>query len=480
MLIHRPMFLMVLMGLPLLFLAYRWKIFPGKRLLYLATLPAITSLLMVQDPLQGGKIADITFLGWLLIIVGILDGIVLVVAILDMLAMLGARHFSCKRNMLRIASQGKKHEVEIELTNQANRGCAVEIKDDIPDWFEADPPEFQTLLEAKSRTQFTYDLTSKKRGSALLTCIHLLVHSPLKLWRGFYQVPCESEINVYPDMKQITEYDLLARTNRLNLLGLRRSRKIGQDNEFERLRDYTQDDNYKHIDWRSTARRQKLTVRDFQSNQSQRIIFMVDCGRMMTGKSDGITLLDHSLNAMLMLSYVALRQGDSVGMISFSDRIHNYTPPKSGLKHVNRLLHVSCDQHANYVESRYDDAFLYLRTHCLKRSLVVLVTNLIDEINSHQIHQYMGSLSGRHLPLAVLLRDHALYSAVNEFEETASPSKDSPIVYEAAAAVDVLNWRQQVISDLRHQGVLALDVFPEQLTSEMINQYLEIKARHLL
>ena len=102
---------------------------------------------------------------------------------------------------------------------------------------------------------------------------------------------------------------MLARTNRLSLMGVRRTRKIGQDNEFERLRDYTRDDNYKHIDWRSTARRSKLTVKDFQANQSQRLLFLIDCGRMMTNEADGLSLLDHALNAMLMLSYVALKQG---------------------------------------------------------------------------------------------------------------------------------------------------------------------------
>jgi len=348
----------------------------------------------------------------------------------------------------------------------------------LPQSFVAEPDKFAIKIGGQSKTQFAYDFVCNKRGQSQLECVHLLVHSPLGLWRAFYQVPFESTVNVYPDMKQITEYDLLARTNRLSLLGMRRSRRIGQDNEFERLRDYSQDDNYKHIDWHATARRHKLTVRDFQANQSQRIIFMVDCGRMMTGTAGDISLLDHSLNAMLMLSYVALRKGDSVGMISFSDRVHNYTPAKSGVKHINRLLHATYNQHANYVESRYDDAFLYLKTHCLKRSLVILVTNLIDEINAHQIKQYLGSLTGRHLPLGVLLRDQEVFDAIDEFESVPRPSKKT--IFEAAAATEVLTWRHQIIRDLKHQGVLAMDLFPEQLTSELVNQYLEIKARHLL
>jgi uncharacterized protein (DUF58 family) len=266
----------------------------------------------------------------------------------------------------------------------------------------------------------------------------------------------------------------LARTNRLSLLGVRRTRRIGQDNEFERLRDYTPDDNYKHIDWRSTARRRKLTVRDFQTNQSQRLMFMLDCGRMMTNEAAGLSLLDHALNAMLMLSYVALTHGDSVGLICFSDEIHCYVPPTSGLHQMNRLLHASFDRFPNLVESRYDQAFLYLASHCRKRSLVVLISNLIDEVNANQVGQYLRSFVGKHLPLGVLLRDRRL------FEAAEAPPMADDALYRAAAAADILAWRHQVLTDLDTSGVLSLDVFPEDLTAPLVNSYLEIKARHLL
>ena len=191
------------------------------------------------------------------------------------------------------------------------------------------------------------------------------------LWRRYLTYPVETTIHVYPDMKQLAEYAVFARKNRLNLLGVRRTRQIGQDNEFERLRDYTLDDNYRYIDWRASARRLKLTVKDFQTSQSQRIIFLLDCGRLMTGESSGLSLLDHSLNAALMLSYVALKQGDSVGLIAFADEILSYVPPQGGMNQMNRFLHAAFDKFPKLVESRYDEAFLYLNTHCRKRSLVV-------------------------------------------------------------------------------------------------------------
>ena len=323
-----------------------------------------------------------------------------------------------------------------------------------------------------------YEFRSRRRGAFTLGQVYLRTRSALGLWRRFLNYPVDTVIHVYPDMKQLSEYAILARTSRLSLMGVRRTRKIGQDNEFERLRDYTPDDNYKHIDWRTTARRNKLTVKDFQTNHSQRIIFMLDCGRMMTNNSSGLSLLDHSLNAMLMLSFVALRQGDSVGLVCFSDQIHTFVPPRSGMAQMNRLLHAGFDRFPRLIESRYDEAFVYLDTHCKKRSLVVLMTNLIDEVNSHQVHRYLTNLVGRHLPLGVLLRDHSLFDAADG-ADLRLPVTDRKL-FRAAAAAEILTWRHQVLTDLEHRGVLALDVFPEDMTAPLVNRYLDIKARHLL
>ncbi len=270
------------------------------------------------------------------------------------------------------------------------------------------------------------------------------------------------------------EYALLARTNRLSLVGVRRTRRIGQDNEFERLRDYTPDDNYKFIDWRSTARRGRLTVKDFQANQSQRVMFLVDCGRMMTNRHAGLSLLDYALNALLMLSFVALRQGDSVGLLCFSDQIHCYVPAKGGMAQMNRLLHATYDRFPRLVESRYDQAFLHLASHARKRSLVVLLTNVIDDVNAGQIQRYLANQVGRHLPLGVLLRDRRMFSLAD------GPVESDSQLFTAVAAAEVLLWRRQAIADLQSSGVLTVDAFPEQLTAQLVNRYLDAKARHLL
>lgn len=442
-------------------LGYFQRIYPNAALILVALVPAALSLGLLVSPLML----------WPVILA---DAVVAVVALIDLFSLPSPKVFSVERRAGRVASLAKPHPVSLTVSNHSLRPRVVWVKDGVPHELNATPERFHLAVPPRSRSTVEYRIRATRRGAFNLSNVYLRARSRWGLWQRYLQYPAETTINVYPDMQQLSQYAVMARTNRLSLLGVRRTRRIGQDNEFERLRDYTQDDNYKHLDWRSTARRGKLTVKDFQANQSQRLIFLLDCGRMMTNRSSGLSLLDHSLNAMLMLSYVALQRGDSVGLLSFSDEIHNYVPPRGGLAQMNRLLHASFDRFPRLVESRYDRAFLYLASQCRKRSLVVLITNVIDDVNSHQIEQYLGNLVGRHLPLGVLLRDRRVF----DFVETENPRGSD--LFRAAAAAETLIWRHQVLTDLQSRGVLSLDVFPEDLTAPLINRYLEIKARHLL
>ncbi|QEG21173.1 DUF58 domain-containing protein [Mariniblastus fucicola] len=483
-LVQRPLIMLLLMAAPFLLAVRTRSVFPTRLMLGIFSCLAGSSLLIAVGPglityLLGFSSPLVARI--LIAVVVALDVLLLLVAFADFFTVVSASKLSASRSMLRIASLGKPHDVEIELVNKSTYRVKVSVKDDLPGSFKATPANFDTVVEPLSRAVFDYRIVSDMRGKYSMDCVYVEVRSFAGLWKGLYKLPAESMLYVYPDMRQIAEYDLLARTNRLSLVGVRRTRKIGQDNEFERLRDYTADDNYKNIDWRSTAKRRKLTVKDFQTSQSQRIIFMLDCGRLMTGMSGRFDMLDHALNAILMLSYVALKQGDAVGLICFSDKVHSFTPPRTGLRHINHLLNATFDQKASYVESRFDDAFFYLQRNCPKRSLVVLVSNVLDEVNANQVLQFSSQLTGRHLPLCVFARDHDLYQMVDKYSDQVDAGGASDkTLYEAAASASILSWRKQVITDLQHQGVLAIESFPEDMTAQLVNQYLEIKARHLL
>ena len=468
----------------------RWGgVYPHRPLMLLLLAPSFLALWIV-------------FLPGVWPAVVVVDVVIALVALIDLWGMRKSHRLKVERKIGTIASLAKPHPVELTVTNHSSGDWSVWVRDGLSDGLSGEPAEFCVVLPAERRATLQYHLMAHRRGAFELEHVYVRLRSRWGLWNRYLQLPCRSNISVYPDMQQLSEYALLARTNRLSLMGLRRQRRVGQDNEFERLRDYTPDDSYRNIDWRSTARRNKLTVKDFQANQSQRVVFMIDCGRMMTGTSGGVSLLDHALNAMLMLSYVALARKDQVGLLCFSNEIHTFVPPKGGSGQMNRLLHAAYDRFPQMVESRYDDAFLHLSRHVRKRTLVVLITNVIDEVNAHQIERHLSMQSGRHLPMAVLLRDHALYDAVDAVDDelnlldtlqasaakstrdlaatTALKDVDDAKLYRAAGAADILTWRRHVLADLEMKGVLLVDAFPEQITGELVNRYLEVKARHLL
>jgi uncharacterized protein (DUF58 family) len=294
-------------------------------------------------------------------------------------------------------------------------------------------------------------------------------------------LPARDELAVYPALKQISRYALYARLNRTSLLGVRRARRIGTDNEFERLRDYTADDQFKAIDWRATSRRMKLTVRDHQTNQSQRVVFAIDCGRMMVNATAGTSMLDAALDAALTLSYVALEHRDEAGLLCFGDRILRWVPPRGGRRQLDRMIAACHDVEAELVESRFDEALLHLQRQCRKRTLLIVITNLIDDRNAARLRRHLAPTVGRHLPLVTLLRDPAVSGPLHTLDAGGpGPTAGDAGLYRAAAAADVMLWRRQVLADLGHAGVLTLDVEPAGLTAAVINEYLAIKARHLL
>jgi len=457
-----------LLILPLLIPTFLWRVHPTRQMVFLFLVPLAVS--------AGFFLSDVVVL-----IVLAMDGVFILLLLADIFTLpLFRQVFAAERTTPRIASLTKPHPVTLAIRNLSKFPYKILVRDDIPPGFvreiDAETDVFrQHVLPARSLEKLDYEMQPNQRGLFLMDMVAIRVKSLFGFWIRDFQISCKSELCVYPNLRQISQYEILARTDRLYQLGVRAVRRVGHDNDFERLRDYQLDDQFKFIDWSATAKRNKLMVKGFQTSRSQRIMFMVDCGRMMTNESEGLNLLDHSLNAMLMLGYVAIRQADDVGMLCFSDRILNYVPPGTGQRQMSRILHGCFDLFAEQVESRYDDAFSYLATRCRKRALVILITNVADEVNANQVSKHLKNLGGKHLPFGVFLRDHQIFDAVTDADDP--KFRD---FWRSGAAAQILNWRHKVITDLKHQGTLTLDVFPEEMTTPLINRYLEIKARQLL
>jgi uncharacterized protein (DUF58 family) len=441
---------------------------PTRNLCALAAGPAILTLALYVFPN-----------GWPAFI-AINSGLV-AIALLDLLSLPRKRGLTARREMTHVATRGEKHAVTLVVENRSKRVFNGFICDDRPVGLQDEEFQFPLTIPPQSRGAVHYSITPRHRGAFVLEHVYLQTESRWKLWRRFIRLDCVDWLRVYPALKQISRYAMYARLNRMSLLGVRRQRRVGTDNEFERLRDYAPDDQFRAIDWRATGRRLKLTVRDFQSNQSQRVVFMIDCGRMMVNQSGGQSLLDAAFDAALTLSFVTLAQNDQAGLLCFADGVLRWVPPAGGRRQLNRMVHAVHDVHPRLAESRFDDAFAHLHRNCRKRTLVVLITNVIDDHNADRLKAHGANLVGRHLPLTVLLRDHELFDPIDTYDTaTINDPQPTQALYRAAAAANILLWRRQVLTDLRHSGVLTLDCHPEKLTAPLINEYMRIKSLHLL
>ena len=458
-----PWLFFILLVTPIVFVAWRFRAFPAWPWIGGIGLSLVMSVVAV-------------FAEDIYIVAILIDLLLIIAAVTDLvlLFLLTRSGITVSRKVPSTCSLGVAFVSELQIENRSRGHLKGVIRDDLPEGFDADPASHAFHLAPLDQLTLQRRLIPGNRGAFTMERVDLKVESPLRLWNRFLSFDTFDSLSVYPNLRQLSDYALLAKTNRLSLIGVRKKRKVGQDNEFERLREYTRDDNYRHIDWRSTARRGRLTVKQFQSEQSQRIVFLLDCGRMMVNERHGMSLLDHALNSMLMMAHVALAQGDAVGLLCFSDEVHCFIPPKSGKSQLNRLIHAGFDQFPRLVESRYDQAFLYLSNHCKRRSMVVLATNVIDEVNAESIMGHLTNLHGPHLPIAVLMRDRSIFDAVEVSTE------NDHAIFRAAAAADVLLWRNQVLKDLIHRGVLVVDAFPDELSTPLVNKYLEVKAKHLL
>jgi uncharacterized protein (DUF58 family) len=277
---------------------------------------------------------------------------------------------------------------------------------------------------------------------------------------------------VYPDVLAVRQYDAWARQGLDRVPGSARTR--GGESEFERLRNYTRDDEVRHIDWRATARRRELTVRQFQTETQQSVLVMLDTGRAMRAEAEGLSFVDHALNATLMLAHIALSRGDQVGFLAFDDEPRAFVPPAGGRATERTIIRAAFDLHARIAEPDFARTFSFARTRVQRRSLVVVFTQILEPSAATRLATMMRGLMPRHLPVCVLLRDRDVDQLAVE-----APTTPRDLYVSAAAAV-AIHWRDQLLRDLRKAGVIVFDAYPSAMTPALLRRYADIKARRLL
>jgi uncharacterized protein (DUF58 family) len=370
-------------------------------------------------------------------------------------------------------SIGAPHRVRLSVRAPVARRLDVSLRDEAPPSFAVDRRVLAASVPALGEATVEYVARPRHRGSHRFGALHARVRGPLDLVERQVRVHADAPANVYPDLREIRRYEVSLRRGLAFDSGQRRSRVPGAGSAFERLREYEPDDDPRSISWTATARRGRPISVEYEAERQQRVLVLLDAGRMMASTLGELTKLDHAANTALMLAYVADRKGDEVGLLGFSDTVRAYLVPRRGRRQFLRVTEELRGLEVTTTETDYRAAFEFLRGRTARRALVVLFTDLVDDEASRGLVAAVTRLAGSNLVLCCLLGDPRLAEAA---AQVPSSTRD---LYERVVAQEVRDARAKALATLRQRGVHVLDVPADRLTAAAIGRYLELKKRAL-
>ena len=368
-------------------------------------------------------------------------------------------------------SIGDANKVQLQMRNRYPFAARVSVIDEIPVQFQdrkwlrrATVPGNQTIL-------LEYSLRPITRGEYVFDNINVFVHGPLQLVKRRYVFPARQVVKVYPSFLQMRRYQLLAVTNRLQEVGVKRTRKLGHSMEFEQIKEYVRGDDYRTINWKATARKGGLMVNNYTDERSQQIYCVINKGRVMKMPFAGMTLLDYAINASLVLSNVALVKQDRAGIITFEKDIDTFLPADKKATQMSRILETLYRQRTEFFESDFEKLFSIIRNSITNRSLIVLFTNFESLESLQRELPALQRIASYHLLLVVFFQN----SELSELLERKAGTVEE--IYIKTIAEKFAFEKRLMVKELRKNGILSILTSPEQLTVNTVNKYLELKNR---
>ncbi|BDU73433.1 DUF58 domain-containing protein [Mesoterricola silvestris] len=368
---------------------------------------------------------------------------------------------------------GQWREVVLRLRNPSPFPLDVEVFDEHPADFESRGLPARHRLPARGFLELSYQVRPLARGPRAFGRIHVRAASGLGLWCRSLRPGAPFPVRVFPDFAAVAHYALLATDQRLSLLGILKRPRRGEGLDFHQLREFREGDALRQVDWKASARNRKLISREYQDERDQQVVFLLDCGRRMKAldavDGDPVGHFDQALNALFLLAYVALKQGDAVGVATFAEDAPRTVAPHKGLATLQQLFqHLFDVQPTLHAPDYLATAEAFLKRF-RKRSLVILLTNLRDE-EDETLLPALDLLRGRHLVMLANLKEGILESIL------ARPVHGFEDALEHAGALDYQARRQVVFRRIAHGGTHILDVTPAKLPTSLVNRYLELKA----
>ncbi|MDJ0658596.1 MAG: DUF58 domain-containing protein [Crocosphaera sp.] len=368
-------------------------------------------------------------------------------------------------------SIGRENRVILSITTQQQLTQII-IQDNYPQQFSVSPAILETRLTPQSQKDLQYSIYPNQRGEFQWGDIRIRQLSTWGLAWYDWKVPARQKVAVYPDLMGLRS--LLIRLSVENNGTINFRRRLRQGTEFSELREYVTGDDTRLINWKATARRSHPIVNVLEEEREQTLIILLDRGRLMTAQVQGLKRFDWALNSTLTLALTGLNRGDCVGIGVFDREIVTWMPPARGKSQLSRILERLTPIQPVLLEPDYFGSVTRLVNQQHRRALVVVMTDIIDQIASAELLTAMQRLTPRYLPFCVTLRDPQLDEIAHSSTETV------PELYNRSVALDMLSQRQVALAQLKQKGILVLDAPANQISESLVRRYLDIKARHLL
>ncbi|CCH56186.1 protein of unknown function DUF58 [Fibrisoma limi BUZ 3] len=404
-----------------------------------------------------------------------------ILLLLDGLALFRSANtpFFARREVPDRLSNGDENPLTIYVENRYPFRADADVIDEIPFQFQRRDVLFKVRLKPRETQAIRYELRPTRRGEYSFGAVNVFVLTPLGLLKRRFQFEKERMVAVYPSFLQMRQYELLAATNRLNEVGIKRIRRIGHSMEFEQVRPYSTGDDVRTVNWKATARRTDaggatLMTNAYQDERSQPVYCLIDKGRVMRSPFEGLTLLDYAINASLVLSNIALIKQDRAGILTFSDRVGQLLPADRRTGHMLKILELLYRQKTRFLESDYEALYTAVRTNIRQRSLLLLFTNFETVSAMHRQLPYLRRLAKDHLLLVIFFENTELRSLLDQ------PATDTEQIYLKTIGEKFAFEKKQIVKELQQYGIQTILTAPRNLTADTVNKYLELKARGMI
>lgn len=395
-----------------------------------------------------------------------------VAVVIDTLLVYGKKNgFDAKRVTAGRFSISDDNKVLLQLENKYAFPVYVSIIDEIPVQFQDRNWLQKRKIAGLEKTELEYMLKPVTRGEYIFDNINVYVHAPLQLVKRRYTFLANEVVKVYPSYIQMRRYQLLAVSNRLQEVGVKRVRRLGHSMEFEQIKEYVRGDDYRTINWKATARKDALMVNNYTDERSQQIYCLINKGRVMKMPFGGMTLLDYAINACLVLSNVALVKQDKAGLITFAENLDTFVPADKKPTQMNIVLETLYKQQTRFLEPDFEKLFSVIRNRITNRSLLVLFTNFESLESLQREMPALKKIAHYHLLLIVFFENTELKDIADK------KAGNLEEIYIKTIAEKFAYEKRLMVKELHKNGILSILTAPENLTVNTINKYLELKTR---